>query len=269
MNVPDSAFLDEFVGVWDDGAKRDPAFITTGVMAILPDYYGDIAAIPPPFPVTPGERVLDLGCGWGRMLNNVCALGANAVGMDISSDMLAAARGYINTNKRNASFVRGDGTRLPFADNSFDTVYSLLVLQYLSKENGRAVFREIHRVLKPGGHAHVWVPGRFAPENLLFAFLQFVSIHLFRHKDPIRMRFYRIGEARRMCAGLFSSFDATGHEFRPPWNLHTKWTWHKILIPRRFHKGLRRISDRIENAANSRFRFLRRFGVVTIVRVVK
>jgi hypothetical protein len=83
------------------------------------------------------------------------------------------------------------------------------------------------------------------------------------------MRFYRLGEIRRACRGLFSECDITAHEFRPPWNFHTKWTWHYILIPRRYHAALRRISDRIESIANGRWRLLRHFGVVLMVRVVK
>ena len=269
MIVRDKDFYDRFIKIWDEGAVKDAPFITLGVEAILQDFYGDLSDAPPPFPVTSGARILDLGCGWGRVLGQVLDGGAHAVGLDISENMLNLAKNHLLKNKHKPLLVRGDGTLLPFKDKSFDLVYSLLVLQHLSKKNGRLVLKEIFRILKPGGAAYIRVPGRFAPENLLFSLLQFVSIHLFRLKDPIRMRFYRVGEIRKLCKLLYKNCTITAHQFRPPWNLHTRLTWHYILIPKRFHRSLRKISDKIERLANGPLGFLKRFGVVLMVKVEK
>ena len=269
MIVRDSDFFNEYVKVWDEGAIKDAPFITLGVEAILKDYYGDLLDAPPPFPVEKNEKILDLGCGWGRVLKPVLDQQGDAVGLDISHNMLGLSRKHLDKNGHNTPLLQGDGTRLPFRDNTFDKVYSLLVLQHLSKENGKAVFSEIHRILKPGGTAYVRVPGRFAPENLLFSFLQFISIHLFRVKDPIRMRFYRVGEVNKITRKLFSDVTITAHEFRPPWNLHTKWTWQYILVPQFMHSRLRKISDWFEKKANGNVPFLKHFGVVLMVRVTK
>ncbi len=269
MHTTDNKFLKDYIAVWDDGAVRDAPFITLGVEALLKDYYGDLSDAPPPFDVKKGDKILDLGCGWGRVLKPVLDRGAKAVGLDISEKMLHAAKRHLKAKGHKAVLILGDATRLPFADNSFDMIYSLLVLQHLSKKNGMEVLKEIRRVLKPGGRANIRVPGRFAPENTLFAFLQFISIRLLRLKDPIRMRFYRVGEIKRICRGLFSSCEITAHEFRPPWNFHTRWTWHIIIIPKFLHKPLRRLSDRIERLANGRFGFLKHFGVVLMIKVIK
>jgi ubiquinone/menaquinone biosynthesis C-methylase UbiE len=269
MIVRDKEFYREYVKIWDDGALRDAPFITLGVEAILGDFYGDLSDAPPPFPVTPGARTLDLGCGWGRVLKPVMDRGADAVGIDISENMLNLAKNHLHNNNLTPLLVRGDGTRLPFRDESFDLVYTLLVLQHLSKKNGALLLNEIARILKPGGAAYIRVPARFAPENLLFCFLQFVSIHFFRLRDPIRMRFYRIGEIRKICNSVYKNCTITAHEFRPPWNFHTRWTWHYIIVPRRFHKRLRKLSDRIERLANGRLGFLKHFGVVLMVKVGK
>jgi len=269
MIARDNEFSEEYVKTWDDGASKDAPFITLGVEAILYDFYGDLLDAPPPFPVSPGGRTLDLGCGWGRVLKPVLDRRADAVGIDISENMLTLAKDHLLSNRLTPLLVRGDGTRLPFRDESFDLVYSLLVLQHLSKKNGALLLNETARILKPGGVAYIRVPARFAPENLLFCFLQFVSIHLFRQRDPIRMRFYRIGEIRKICKSVYKNCTITAHEFRPPWNFHTRWTWHYILIPRRFYKSLRKLSDKIESLANGSLSFLKHFGVVLMVRVEK
>lgn len=270
MIVRDRNFYNEYVRVWDEGAIKDAPFITLGIEAVLKDFYGDLLDAPPPFPVKTGSSVLDLGCGWGRVQKSVLDRGAFTVGLDISENMLKLAKNHLLKNGHKPFLLRGDGTMLPFKDESFDLVYSLLVLQHLSKENGQIVFREVYRVLKPGGAAYIRVPGRFAPENLLFAFLQFISIHIFRLKDPIRMRFYRIGEIKKLCRQLNKDCTITAHEFRPPWNFHTRRTWHYILIPERFHRPLRKISDRLERLANNGpLKFLKNFGVVLMVRVEK
>jgi ubiquinone/menaquinone biosynthesis C-methylase UbiE len=267
--VRDEEFLKEYIRVWNSGAMRDAPFITLGVEAILKDYYGDLLDAPPPFPVERGSRVLDLGCGWGRILKPVMDRGAHAIGLDISEEMLALSDKHLRKNGYTPHLVRGDGTRLPFRDNTFDMVYSFLVLQHLSKENGRDIFNEVKRILKSSGVAYIRVPGRFAPENLIFSFLQFISINLLRVKDPIRMRFYTIGEIKKICKNLFSDFEISAHEFRPPWNFHTKWTWQFIIIPKCLHRTLRKISDKIEGIANKRIGFLKHFGVVLIIRIKK
>lgn len=269
MKESQKNFLREYIQVWDDGAERAPEFITVGLEALLPEYYGNVIDAPPPFPVHKQEQILDCGCGWGRVLKPVIERGANAVGIDISYKMLSAAKKHLQKHNLMAPLVRGNATSLPFRDESFDVVYCLLVIQHLSKEDAKKVLHEISRVLKKGGNAFIRVPSRFAPENLLFAFLQFVSIHFFRLKDPIRMRFYRIGEIKKMCHNLFSHCEITAHEFRPPWNFHTRVSWHFIIIPRFLHKPLRRISDKIEALANGRLPFLKHFGVTFMIHVIK
>lgn len=269
MIVRDKDFLHDYIKIWDDGAIKDAPFITLGLEAVLTDYYGNLLDASPAFEVKPGEKILDLGCGWGRVLKPVRTITQNAVGLDISFQMLNLAKTHLAHHNLPTPLVRGDGTSLPFKDNSFSKVYSLLVLQHLSKENGKKVIQEIHRVLKPGGVAFIRVPSRFSAENLLMAFLQLISIHIFRYKDPIRMRFYRIGEINKICKPLFSTVEITAHEFRPPWNFHTPWTWHYIIIPKRFHKELRRLSDKIEIKANTSCPWLKHFGVTLMIKVVK
>lgn len=95
-----------------------------------------------------GRRVLDLACGNGRWLERF-APGAY-VGLDLNADMLQQARMRFPQH----TFLRGDMTRVPFADESFDGVMSMFgAMGHLPHAGQEAMLREIHRVLKPGGVA--------------------------------------------------------------------------------------------------------------------
>jgi len=93
-------------------------------------------------------RILDLGCGNGIYLVELCKLGKlhRPVGMDISAAMLAKARGQLGSE---AEFVRGDAAAIPFKANSWDLVICSHVLLFV-KELHRCV-ADITRSLRPGG----------------------------------------------------------------------------------------------------------------------
>lgn len=94
----------------------------------------------------PGERILDLGCGTGRLTEEIAtaAPGIFAVGVDRSETMLAVNGGAPASYRR----VRGDGTALPFVE-TFDAVFTNAALHWIGDHD--AAFRSIHRVLAPGG----------------------------------------------------------------------------------------------------------------------
>ncbi len=97
----------------------------------------------------PGDRVLDLGCGSGRVLLWNRDLGAYAAGIDISAHFAAEARAAID-------LVRGDLRRLPFADAAFTKAYALDVFEHLTRPALDEVLRESARVLAPGGALFVY-----------------------------------------------------------------------------------------------------------------
>lgn len=92
-------------------------------------------------------RVLDIGCGNGAFLSKLAPGLREAVGVDISAGMLEQARKR-NAGNAHLSFEKLDGPKLPFPDNSFDRVISVLAFRYLDWD---PILREILRVLKPGG----------------------------------------------------------------------------------------------------------------------
>lgn len=89
--------------------------------------------------------MLDNGCGTGFLTEIVSDIAPDSrfVGIDISAGMLEKAKPVYDR------LVRGDSTRLPFADASFDTVFGRSLLHHLS--DPEAGVHEMLRVLKPGG----------------------------------------------------------------------------------------------------------------------
>ena len=98
---------------------------------------------------TPDDRVLDLGCGSGRMLLWNRDWGATLAGIDISPFFAEEAR-------REVDLLLGDLRRLPFADGAFTKAYSLDVLEHLSPEALRGMLAEASRVLAPKGRLFVY-----------------------------------------------------------------------------------------------------------------
>jgi ubiquinone/menaquinone biosynthesis C-methylase UbiE len=97
-----------------------------------------------------GAEVLSAGCGPGVILRELCALDRSirATGLDISEERVQEAKQKNRANAQ-ANFVRGDAQAMDFASNSFDFVYSRMLMEYL-KDKESAV-NEMARVCKRGG----------------------------------------------------------------------------------------------------------------------
>ncbi len=101
-----------------------------------------------------GSRVLDIGCGRGRVAAHVARVsGAHVTGINIDDEQLKHAKLFANKTKLNqlAQFQKADLNDIPFPfeDESFDAIYHIQVFS-CSRDLGK-LLKEIHRMLKPGG----------------------------------------------------------------------------------------------------------------------
>ena len=95
------------------------------------------------------SRVLDIGCGNGRLVDMFEGMEINYTGIDSSKELIKIAK---KERGSKGSFFHANALELPFDDGTFDTVFSIAVLHHVPSEAYRAQFvSEIHRVLKPGG----------------------------------------------------------------------------------------------------------------------
>jgi trans-aconitate methyltransferase len=92
----------------------------------------------------PGERILDVGCGTGQLTAEIARSGAQVVGLDNSTDMLAEAL----KNFPELRFVLGDAAHFDFPE-PFDAVFSNAVLHWVKGAEGAVA--SITRALRPGG----------------------------------------------------------------------------------------------------------------------
>lgn len=97
-----------------------------------------------------GKRALDIGCGFGRWTRWLTQRGADAVGVDPTEGMLAAAR---RASPTTIEYHKMSATALDFPADAFDLVTSITVIQHLKPREQESAIAELARVLKPGGVA--------------------------------------------------------------------------------------------------------------------
>lgn len=119
----------------------------------------------------PGDRLLDLGCGFGRHAYEALRRGARVVACDMAmpelSSVLSTADAMRDAGEiaptLSCSAVNGDGTALPFPDAAFDRIIASEVMEHVPDD--LAALAEFERVLRPGGTIAITVPAEL-PERL-------------------------------------------------------------------------------------------------------
>jgi SAM-dependent methyltransferase len=116
-------------------------------------------------PLTPDSKVLDFGCGWGRVQrvfwHEVDAQNLHGVDVDFSAVAVCRSLGVPGSFAK----IEPEGT-LPFADHTFDLIYAVSVFTHLSLKSADHWMAELHRVLRPGGVLSITVESRDLLERI-------------------------------------------------------------------------------------------------------
>ncbi len=102
-------------------------------------------------PGLPTARLLDVGCGTGRLAIPLCTAHRTIVGLDRGEAMLRQAVGKGLVLGTRSSWVRGSAEQLPFARATFDGAYAVRFLNLFSEDEVRPLCAELERVVRPGG----------------------------------------------------------------------------------------------------------------------
>jgi SAM-dependent methyltransferase len=175
-----------------------------------------------------GERLLDLGCGFGRHAYEALRRGADVVACDMSMPELVEVRALMQAMaeageippKIMAGCVTGDATRLPYPDATFDHIIASEVMEHIPDDEG--ALAELHRVLRPGGTLAVTVPA-WLPERICWAITD--EYHA-PHVEGGHVRIYTEAELRRKMrgAGLRPGAAHNAHA------LHSPYWWLRCVV---------------------------------------
>lgn len=176
----------------------------------------------------PGDRLLDLGCGFGRHAFEALRRGAQVVACDMAVPELEQVRdtaaamaeaGEIAPGLLCAA-VNGDGTRLPFGDGAFDRIIASEVMEHVPDD--LAALDELARVLRAGGSIAITVPA-WLPEKVCWA------LSSEYHAPAVvggHVRIYTEGDLRRkmLGAGLQPGGAHLAHA------LHSPYWWLRCAV---------------------------------------
>ena len=116
----------------------------------------------------PGQRAIEVGVGTGLSLP-LFPPSSRVVGVDFSRPMLEKAIGRLGVDgSAPATLVEGDGTRLPFADATFDAALAPFVVS--AAPDPVSLLHDMHRVCRPG--ARIVVLNHFSPRSRLMAAIE-------------------------------------------------------------------------------------------------
>lgn len=188
---------DPYWTVLADNAKRDSKwdpeeFYQTGV-ALIDDLQSKLAAKGVELG---GERVLDFGCGVGRLSYPLSQYFEECIGIDISASMIETAKKHASRGNNCQFILNAEPTLDCLEERSLDFAYSDIVFQHIPPRYAKGYFREIAQALKPGGHFVFQMPSHL---NMAFP----------DNQRPLRLlkkRFYYLTKSLLQSIGIGKAY---------------------------------------------------------------
>jgi tRNA (uracil-5-)-methyltransferase TRM9 len=144
-------------------------------------------------------RLLNIGCGHGPDFVPFKD-GFELYGIDFSGKMLELAQKYAAKFNFTVNLTEADARKLPYADNFFDWAIAVASFHHIEESEGRLqAFKELYRVLKPGGEAFITVWNKWQPK---FWFKSKNTLVPWRSGDKILNRYYYLfsyGELEKLA----------------------------------------------------------------------
>lgn len=175
-----------------------------------------------------GDRLLDLGCGFGRHAYEALRRGASVIACDLGFEELQQVRAVAGVMYEGGQVnypialetANGNATQLPFNDNSFERIICSEVMEHIQDDD--IALRELERVLAPGGTIAITVPSCF-PEKICWT----LSDDYYAPKAVGgHVRIYRQKEITKML--LSSGLIPEGHHRVHA--LHSPYWWLRCII---------------------------------------
>lgn len=138
-------------GLYAEWRVADIGLITDRLeRALILELAGDVA----------GLRALDVGCGDGELALELWERGAQVTGVDAAPEMIEAARERAKNRQASISFEVAAAEQLPFQSDRFDIIVAITILCFV--QNAAPVFREMARILRPGGRLIIGELGKWS-----------------------------------------------------------------------------------------------------------
>jgi ubiquinone/menaquinone biosynthesis C-methylase UbiE len=142
--------------------------------------WADFSAQWQQYGLKPGHCV-EIGCGAGRITKQLAGTFDRVTGLDVSKHQLDYAKEHVPAS---VSLIETTGSQIPLGDSSCNAVFSVHVFQHFnSLDDAEAVFREIGRVLEPGGTLMIHLPLYHLPTTPVTPAIRFALALLWRLSD--------------------------------------------------------------------------------------
>lgn len=133
-----------------------------------------------------GRRVLEAGCGTGRVSLEIARAGGNVACIDISSEAIALTRRTFSASGMPVETMVASLFALPFKNGEFDVVWNAGVLEHFSEQERKEALTELLRVVKPGGVLVTLNPYKFGAAYRLGKLVsETLDLWPYGHEDPI------------------------------------------------------------------------------------